>query len=69
MVWYQSQENQSHFSLGGLVRGNGECEMESHSISPSFLCLDKYYNNKNEIKSNSGGNKLLLLSRILIHHT
>ena len=36
--------------------------MESQSISPSFLCLDKFYKNKNEIKSDFAGNKLLLLS-------
>ena len=43
--------------------------MESHSISPSFLCLDKFYKNRNEIKSDSDENKLLLLIRNLIHHT
>ena len=41
-----------------LVQGNREREMESHSISPSFLCLDKFYKNMNEIKSNYGENKL-----------
>ena len=43
--------------------------MESHSISPSFLCFDKFYKNRNAIQSNPDGNKFLLLSRILIHHT
>ena len=52
-----------------LVRGNGEWEMDSYSIYLSFLCLGKFYKNRNEIKSDSGGNKLLHLSRILIHHT
>ena len=49
--------------------GNGECGMESHSISPSFLYLGKFYKNNNIIKSDFGGNKLLLLCRILIHQT
>ena len=43
--------------------------MESHSMSPSFLCLDKFYKNMNGIKSDSDINKLLLLSKNLIHHT
>ena len=42
--------------------------MESHFFSPSFLCLNKFYKNRNEIKNDFGGNKLQLLSRILIHH-
>ena len=47
-----------------LLWGDGEGEMESHSISLLFLYLDKFYKNRNRIKSNSDGNKLLLLSRI-----
>ena len=43
-------------------------EMESHSISPSFLCLDKFYKNRNGIKSDFDGNKLLLLIRNSIHY-
>ena len=35
---------------GRLVRGNREWEMKSHSISPSFLCLDKFYKNRMEPK-------------------
>ena len=37
------------------LRRNKEWEMESHSISHQILCLDKFYKNKNEIKSDSGG--------------
>ena len=40
-VWYKGKER----------------EMESHSIFPSFLCLDKFYKNRNEIKSDSDGKK------------
>ena len=37
---------------GCLVQGNREWEMKSHSISPSFLCLDKFDKNVNEMKIN-----------------
>ena len=64
-MWYFD----SSFLWVRLVRGNGEWEMESHSVSLSFLCLDKFYKDRNGIKSNFDGNKFLLLSKILIHHT
>ena len=40
-----------------LVQGKREWEMESLSIFLSFLCLDKFYKNMNEIKSDSDGKK------------
>ena len=33
------------------MRRIGEWEMESHFISSWILCLDKFYNNDNGIKS------------------
>ena len=54
---------------GAFVMREWRGEMKSHYISLLFLCLDKFYNNMNEIKSNSNKKKLLLLSKVLIHHT
>ena len=39
------------------------------SLTPIIPCLDKFYKNMNEIKNDLGGNKILLLSKILINHT
>ena len=46
-----------------LVQGNGEWRVGneiSFHFSLSFLCLDKFYKNRNEIKSNSDRQQTLI---------